>query len=153
MPCIYSQEPEKTLDIFNITLARQQAEVEVSSVSHPQYNGHLHFSHPHYMLTLYCICSVNCNGCSGVINTFRSLNPYISRILLSMNTEINVLILIEKTDTEMITPAYHIWAQWDETKHKTDSGYSYQQLVEVLAEVSFRMCCFSLYLSPLTSVC
>lgn len=29
----YSQEPEKTLDIFNITLARQQAEVEVSTVS------------------------------------------------------------------------------------------------------------------------
>lgn len=29
-----SQEPEKTLDIFNITLARQQAEVEVSFLSH-----------------------------------------------------------------------------------------------------------------------
>ena len=27
-----SQEPEKTLDIFNITLARQQAEMEVRSL-------------------------------------------------------------------------------------------------------------------------
>lgn len=31
--CVYFQETEKTLDIFNITLARQQAEVEVSVLS------------------------------------------------------------------------------------------------------------------------
>ena len=55
--CIYSQGPEKTLDIFNITLARQQAEVEVSSVSPCELYS-----------TLYFICSVNCNVCSTVAN-------------------------------------------------------------------------------------
>lgn len=32
MMYLYCQEPEKTLDIFNITLVRQQAEMEVSSL-------------------------------------------------------------------------------------------------------------------------